>query len=890
MSLPSFTLLSTSTNGATPFSLGHVFKKGDVPAGSQVVASTSDFQCVPKNVWSDGSLKFAILSGRASLTANTALPIQLSIGTPAAGVDMTPTYLNAMNLVAQIGCGAFGTVTWSGTDWNTPFQTWVTGPRMGSWVYRKPVGTDPHLVAWIEVRLWAGGEVEILPWVENGYLRVAAPTNKVATYTFTLGGTQRCSVAIDLKHHQRTPIINGAALSYWLGTDNTTSVMNDSTYMQASELVPTYFASVPHAASVVTVQPSTYTPLQQGRYTYDGDAMGAFGYQTPIGLLPEHDVLYLVADPADRPAVYASMIRNGFSAGRYAIHYRDETTNRPPKFSSYPTLNINDTSFKDTGGSTTGTYTPTPTGTAPPQWDVSHSPSVGYLAYLVTGRWYFMEEVQFATTANYLGNGDSAALRNGSQGLVKPENGAWQTRSCAWDWRARVQALCVTPDNDTALRNEFINSVEANITYFYNKYIASTNNPWGFIKPGGFYDSATGGHREEAPWMQDFVVAAFGWSISMDLPIDSTKKTQLSNFFQWKAKSTILRLGPSTGFWYINAAAYTMVISPVSSPDWDGGTGPWFTTEADIYYNSYHGTTQYPTPPSWYGNTEGVLNGEYAIDYWPTTMWGNLMPAIAYAVRHNVPGALAGYNRILNASNFNTLKAEFNTIPVWSVAPATTSGASSVTFAQTRSTLMGRLHSNRTTVSKYHGRGIPKSAVATGFTNPSLIEPYISGDTSAMIYGLQVTPPTNGTMTLYEDSSFSYSGPDGSNDASFTLTKFGVSDTGTASFVMGTPNAVVTPAQTAKTITINLIDPNNVAQANLTNLKWALFAESTPDLFGAPVLKGAVESTNSAGELVVDVTPLQTVPRTYWLIVTNSDGTVSQNPPAQAFSGPVQAV
>src|ERR1051325_11087637 len=80
-----------------------------------------------------------------------------------------------------------------------------------------------------------------------------------------------------------------------------------------------------------------------------------------------------------------------------------------------------------------------------------------------TGRWYFMEEVQFATTCNYLGNGDNAALRTGSQGLVQTCVDAWQTRSCAWDWRARVQALCVTPDADTALRNEFIASAQYNI-------------------------------------------------------------------------------------------------------------------------------------------------------------------------------------------------------------------------------------------------------------------------------------------------------------------------------------------------------------------------------------------------------------------------------------------
>jgi hypothetical protein len=659
-------LSGSSVLRAAPYSMGYAFRRGDVPAGKTITGDKGTMQVIPKNVWPDGSLKFAVISGQADVsTTDTAVNLMVIPVAASAGKQLTTAKLRATEIVAEIGCGTYGTVNWTGADWDAPFQAWVEGSVMSSWIYRKPVGNDKHLVAWLEVRLWANGAVEVLPWIENGYLRVAAPTNKSATFTFTLGKTQRVSVAINLKHHQRTPLISGSALSYWLSTDPGVTARHNTAYLQATELVPTYSARVDANATAISRLPTTYSPLQAGSFIFDGDEMASSGYQDPIGLLPQHDVLYLTSDIK---IAHASVIRNGFSAGRYALHYRDETTNRPLRFSSYPTLNIGDSQgFKDNGGSSTGSYTPTPTGGNGPGWDIAHSPSVGYLAYLVTGRWYFMEEVQFATTANYLGNGDGAALRNGSQGLVKPEPGAWQTRSCAWDWRARVQALCVTPDADTALRNEFIASVESNVTYFYNKYVAQTNNPWGFIKPGGFYDA---GSREEAPWMQDFVTAAFGWSVSMDLPIDATKKTQLAAFFQWKAKSIVMRLGPRTGFWYINADAYTTVISPAANPDWDRGTGPWYATEAEVYYNTFHGSANYPTPPSWLGSTEGVLAGEYAAEYWPTAMWGNLQPAIAYAVRHNVPGAMDAYNRILGASNWPAIRDQFNVRPVWSVKPA----------------------------------------------------------------------------------------------------------------------------------------------------------------------------------------------------------------------------
>jgi hypothetical protein len=655
----SFTLFAPVAQALAPFSLGYAFKRGDVPAGKTVVADKGSLQVSAKNAWPDGSLKFAILSGLADVAGGAAGSLLgLRLAAPAAqGAALTTTQLRATGAVAEVGCGAFGTVRWQGADWDAPLRTWVSGALMSSWIYRKPVGSDPHLVAWLEVRLWSNGAVEILPWIENGYLRVAAPANKAATYTFTLGGSERMSAAIDLKHHQRSALINGSALSYWLGADPAVTPRHDPAYLQATELVPSYRARLDANAPNVKKMVTAYTPLQAGNLVYDGDNMASSGYQDPIGLLPLHDVIYLVSDAVNN---FGAVVRNGLSAGRYSIHYRDETTLRPLRFSSYPTLNIgNNQGFKDNGGSTTGSYTPAPTGGSGPTWDVAHSPSVGYLAYLVTGRWYFMEEVQFATTANYLGNGDNAQLRTGSKGLVQTAAGAWQTRSCAWDWRARVQALCVTPDDDAELRAEFIASVEANIEHFHGRYVAQANNPFGWIKSAEVYD---GTMRMGAPWQQDFVTAAFGLSVSLGLPISSTAAGKLAAFFQWKARSAIMRLGPKSAFWYVNAVPYVMPISPSNSPNYDTGAGPWYDNEAAVY------AATYAVPQVWQGLTEGLLAGE--IMPGERAMWGNLQPAIAYAVRHGVPGALDAYNRMTAASNWKALSDAFNVQPVWAVQPA----------------------------------------------------------------------------------------------------------------------------------------------------------------------------------------------------------------------------
>ncbi|MDQ1830152.1 hypothetical protein [Massilia scottii] len=653
-----FSVISTTGQTSVPFCLGFAFRRGDLPASRSIGSDKGALQINVKNLWPDGSVKFALLSGQASLPTAAGTTINLGVVTSSAGDAAIDTArLRNSGAVAEVGCGAFGTASWQGADWDSPFKVWVSGPLMSSWIYRKPVGSDPHLVAWLEVRMWASGALEVLPWIENGYLRVAAPSNKAATYTFSLNGSARMSAAIDLKHHQRTPLISGSALSYWGGADPGVVPRQDAAYLQASELVPSYQARLTAESTAVKALVSSYTPLQAGNFIYDGDSMASSGYQDPIGLLPQHDVLFLVADV---PATYAAVVRNGFSAGRYGLHYRDESTNRPLRFSSYPTLNIRSGhGFKDTGGSTNAQYTPVATGGNPPTWDVAHSPSVGFAAYLVTGRFYFMEQVQFAATANYLGNGDNAALRTGSKGLVQTAVAAWQTRSCAWDWRARVQALCVTPDDDSALRAEFIASVEANIEHFHGRYVAQPNNPFGWIKPGEGYDGTI---RVASPWQQDFVTAAFGYSVSLGLPISAAASTKLGAFFAWKARSAVGRLGTKDGFWYVNAVPYTMVISPVAKPDYDTGAGPWYSSEAEVY------SATYAKPPVWLGKVEGTLAGEYMPG--ERALWGNLVPAIAYAVRHGVPGAREAYERMTRATNWGTLRAAFDTKPVWGVKPA----------------------------------------------------------------------------------------------------------------------------------------------------------------------------------------------------------------------------
>lgn len=653
-SFASFTLTAAASGASLPFTLGQAFRQGQVPAGKFVGSSLAGLQVTPKNYWPDGSLKFAVLSGRATLAANTAQVCTLNAsGAAGTGAALTTAALRATNIAAAVDAGSFGAASWSGTDWDAPFQAWVAGPTMSSWIYRKPIGSDAHLVAWLEVRLYAGGAVEVLPWVENGYLKVAGPTNKSATYTFTLGGTQRFSAAIDLPHHCRTVLVQGAAHSHWLGAAPGVTALPERAYLQSTRLVPAYRGTVASSSAAWGTLPQSYVPLQRGNYSVE---MSQTGYQAAIGLLPEWDVLFLSGSDARG---YAGVVFNAYSAGRFGIHYRDETTNKPLRFSSYPNLVVNGANgngLTGTGASTKDQYTPTATGTVPATWDTPHHPSVGYFAYLLTGRFYFMEELQFAAALSYLKNTDST--RNFSAGVFQSHAGANTTRGAAWAIRTLAQALCITPDNDP-LRAEFSSSLAANVDFYHATYVAQKNNPYGIVRPYGNYAAGSGAWYESA-WMQDFFTAAIGYTIDLAPPLPAATLGRLSAFFAWKAQSIIGRLGGTadTDYLYRDAATYTMAVAPSEAPDFAGGTGPWYASWGDLY-----AATQGARNPG----ATGPLRGGNFPD--PTSYWGNLQPAIAYAVQHQVPGAQAAYNRMTGAANWSTLASGWDSAPVWGVMP-----------------------------------------------------------------------------------------------------------------------------------------------------------------------------------------------------------------------------
>ncbi len=147
---------------------------------------------------------------------------------------------------------------------------------------------------------------------------------------------------------------------------------------------------------------------------------------------------------------------------------------------------------------------------------------------------------------------------------------------------------------------------------------------------------------------------------AMEIALPAASKQRLTEFFAWKARSIVGRLGGGapTDYLYADAAQYTIAVAPTDTPDFVTGTGPWHASWGAIYAD----TLKAPNP----GSAPGLRGGHYPE---ATSYWGNLQPAIAYAVQHQVPGAAQAYQRMTSAANWQQLVLNFDADPVWSVQP-----------------------------------------------------------------------------------------------------------------------------------------------------------------------------------------------------------------------------
>lgn len=638
--------------------VGLGFKKGDVPAYAVTNATSS--QVIPKRTWNDGSLKHAIICGTQTLTKD--VPTTITVSTSASAP--TGTALVAADIAtaapsASFQAGSIGTVNLSSLL-ASPFRTWISGPQMVECHYRANVGSDTTLRVWFYVRLWASGLMWVRVVPTSGYLNIlplgdqdSSDQDRSYVPTIIIGGTTVYdNGAGALTHYAHTRY----SAEGWIGTpDPQITPKHETRYLISTKLVPNYWKFGPDSSTLDALY-QDYAYGQNGNMEVD---MHAAGDNPMIALLPRWDALYINSDGDAR--AYRSVIANAKALNSYPIVWWDSSTHLPARPSDRTNWSVYGPSGNGNDWWPAGSLI----------FENAHHPNVSYLAYLLTGDYYFLETLESYVSTLYFFNNPS--LGSGTSRIM-----GGQTRGVAWQNRSIGVLAGIGPDSDTIV-DDFKNLLAFQATYWKSVLDAAGANQTGYIFS---YEIETTWTFVGAasPWMQNFWVMSYGFISDLE-PLASMTTWNAVRDHLYKSIVGFLGASSSTGYCYTRASNYAVGVSPTTSPD----ITTWGPTWAEIWDRTrVDPELGFPDDPC--GSTllgsSGGLPALASQGY-----WGITLSAISYAVDHGATGASAAYARMTGATNWSDVENStastptgFNNDPKWGIIPRTAAPSSSGTL------------------------------------------------------------------------------------------------------------------------------------------------------------------------------------------------------------------
>lgn len=587
---------SAQTN--VPVTFGQVFAVGELPSGRSVAGTLSSGASIPlqvnvKATHADGSVRHAIISAVIpALAAGQTESISFTNAAMSSTTPITPAALLAAGFTARVD------VTIGGSIYSASAETllagaktqWLAGPIANEWIVSAPLKTasnvtHPHLTARFAIRSYAGNnKTKVDVAIENDRTFTAGSQNFTYDAKIFVGGVQVDTItALSHYHHARWH------KNFWWGTTTPPiHLKHNIDYLIATKSVSNYDRSVVPAesaiANMVTNIAGKTGPMKVG---LADPYMPGTGGRIDIGPLPGWHVLYLLSMDKRAKDVMLS-IADG--SGSWPIHYRDETdtNNMPVRIDktgndvalNTPYRNISLNSNLDNSGplpvprcvngSTTLCVTPlTP--------EASHEPSLAYLPYLVTGEYFYLEELQFWAAWNPLGTG--AEYRNYEKGLVKWD----QPRGQAWHLRTLGQVAYITPDAHPM--KQYFNTMVANNLAYYNSVYNNVTNPnqmgiagvssaaLGEFNPI-HYDSLQGVNTGISTFQDDFLTWSIGYLAELGF-------SDAQPLLAWKSKFSVGRMTDPNYCWTL-ATVFVTAVRPTE-------TSPIYGSLADSYLATFGG-------------------------------------------------------------------------------------------------------------------------------------------------------------------------------------------------------------------------------------------------------------------------------------------------------------
>jgi len=558
-----------------PLTFGQVFAPGALPRGARLAGKLADggnvaLQTDVKARHADGSVRHVIVS--AILPAPKNQPLALGLMKADGGADASTDDASVAALL-RAGLTASVKATVDGAAYGASLEKllarakpalWLAGPVAQEWQVSAPLAAadgkeHPHLAARFAVRWYpALKKARVDVTVENNWAFEPAPQAFTYDAEITVGGKQ-VYARQDLKHFHHA---RWRKLAWW-GGEPALYLRHDPRQLIDTLALPNYDPALrinerALANLMSRWEGSKIEPMGVGLAL---PGMPTTGGRIDIGLLPGWAVMHLLS--MDPRAATVSM-GTADLAGSWSTHYRDRRTGHPVSLLDYPYMTIVGNQ-SDARNPATGKSEKFPACAAPDACrnanthDTSHQPNFAYLPYLLSGDYYYLEELQFWAQYNVFSSNPN--YRENRKGLLKPG----QVRGQAWSLRSLAEAAYITPDNHP-LKDDFTELLNSNLDWYNAEY---PNNPdanaLGFIAggPAIAYRKATA----LAPWQDDFFTQAVGHAADLGF-------AKARPLLRWKAKFPVARM-TGQGFCWLDAANYNLPVR-------DEAKAPYFKTIAEV--------------------------------------------------------------------------------------------------------------------------------------------------------------------------------------------------------------------------------------------------------------------------------------------------------------------
>ncbi|OKY26725.1 hypothetical protein [Thalassotalea sp. PP2-459] len=559
---------------ARPFIKGEIADSPTIRINGQNVSA----QATVKQRYDDGSVKHAILSFViGSLEENTDVTANIVNDSPESFTPFSKSQL----LADGVGFDARFTYNFDGVEHTISARSLLTNNHYTLW-QDGPVATTLLLADHSTQRNYDIGSDEyksirplfyVTYWKSLGEYSVRFVSENINTttlqdqlYDVTLHlGTEQALVyqKDDINHQARTRWTK----SFSTYDDSPISIDHNLAYLVQTPSVPHFDTSKEIPANKITAYWNEWQSRDTDIYQkgFWQPAMATAGGRPDIGLYPSWTVKWLYTGDwrlADIAFTQADL------SGNWPMHYREGDDERTFDFEKEVSGLGRIVSMAPGARPTHWTYRPTwheiddddkipyvgEVDSTPWRPDTAHHPDISSLQYLLTGDYYYLEQMLFSAAFVSGDSNAKAYKRSYGRGPTGSEGAMYsgEVRAQAWHLRTRVHTYDIIPDgfHEKAYFGQLISN---GIALWEGKYRVGNSQPalqdlydfsfdnisTSFVGNGepselGYWGSGITSasyvsdkfvktenvSRATAPWMQNFIVSAMGRAAELGWPTE----------------------------------------------------------------------------------------------------------------------------------------------------------------------------------------------------------------------------------------------------------------------------------------------------------------------------------------------------------------------------------